>query len=64
MTRMIQISPGVAFAAVVLSPEWNGIATGDFRPAPAQASNSAPAGASTMVSTMDSTRDIEQLDLL
>jgi hypothetical protein len=64
MTRIIQISPSVAFAAIVLSPEWNGIATGDFRPAPAKVNNSAPAVTSTMARNMDLTHEVEQLGLI
>ena len=64
MTRMIQISPGVAFAAVVLSPEWCLIATGDLRAAPAPVSNSASAADRATTIVTSATRDIEQLDLL
>jgi hypothetical protein len=64
MTRMIQISPGVAFAAVVLSPEWCVIATGGLRASPAQVNNSASATDRAMTSVTSATRDIEQLELL
>jgi hypothetical protein len=63
MTRMIQINPGVAFAAVVLSPEWSVIATGGLRP-PTRVNDSASAVDRTMTSAMNATHDIEQLDLL
>ena len=64
MTRMIQISPGVAFAAVVLSPEWSVIATGGLRPALAQVNNSASAVDRAMTGVMNASHDIEQLNLL
>jgi hypothetical protein len=64
MTRMIQISPGVAFAAVVLSAEWSVIATGGLRPVPGQVNDSASAVDRTMTSVMDAAHAIEQLDLL
>jgi hypothetical protein len=64
MTRMIQVSPGVAFAAVVLSPEWYVIATGGVRATPAQVNNSAAAADRATTSVTSATRDIEQLDLL
>jgi hypothetical protein len=64
MTRMIQISPGVAFAAVVLSPEWSVIASGGLRPVPGQVNDSASAVDRTMTSVMNATHAIEQLDLL
>ncbi|WP_031364590.1 hypothetical protein [Caballeronia sordidicola] len=62
--RMIQIGPNVAFAAVVLSPEWNGIATGDFRPAPAQVGSSARVVAPSTARTTNPTHEIEQLGLI
>ena len=64
MTRMIQIGPGVAFAAVVLSPEWCLIATDGLRAAPAQVNNSASAVDRATTIVTSATRDIEQLDLL
>jgi hypothetical protein len=64
MTRLIQIGPSVAFAAIVLSPEWNGIATGDYRPAPPKTLNSPAAVAPAMTSTITAAGEIEQLGLL
>jgi len=64
MTRMVQISPGVAFAALVLSPEWSAIATGGFRTTPAQVNNFAAAADSATSSAMNATPDIKQFDLL
>jgi len=64
MTRIIQISPGVAFAAIILSPEWSDIAVGGLHVAPAQVSNSARVVAPTMASTTKVTHEIEQLGLI